>query len=42
MATETAFRPYVDQENAQALNIKGGTTGKFLCGGKEKILVIVE
>lgn len=24
MATETAFRPRVDQENAQALNIKGG------------------
>ncbi|KAL9987229.1 hypothetical protein ACROYT_G001500 [Oculina patagonica] len=24
MATETAFRPSVDQENAQALNIKGG------------------
>ena len=24
MATETAFRPHVDQENAQAVNIKGG------------------
>ena len=24
MATETAFRPRVDQENASALNIKGG------------------
>lgn len=24
MATETAFRPHVDQENASALNIKGG------------------
>jgi len=25
MATDTAFRPYVDQENTQALNIKGGS-----------------
>ncbi|CAH3131926.1 unnamed protein product [Porites lobata] len=24
MATETAFRPHIDQENAQAVNIKGG------------------
>ena len=30
-ATETAFRPHVDQENAQALNIKGGTfSGKLV------------
>lgn len=36
MATETAFRPSVDQENAQALNIKGGNVS----GIKLKLLVV--
>ena len=35
MATETAFRPHIDQENAQAVNIKGGNvSGKRLVSGK--------
>ena len=35
MATETAFRPHIDQENAQAVNIKGGNvSGKGLVSGK--------
>ena len=34
MATETAFRPHIDQENAQAVNIKGGNvSGKRLVSG---------
>ena len=35
MATETAFRPHIDQENAQAVNIKGGNvSGKRLLSDK--------
>jgi len=30
MATETAFRPHLDQENASALNIKGGNISGIL------------
>lgn len=29
MATETAFRPYVDQEYCQSMNLKGGTGRSF-------------
>lgn len=36
MATETAFRPRVGQENAQALNIKGGNVS----GIKLKLLIV--
>ena len=35
MATETAFRPHIDQENTQAVNIKGGNvSGKRLLSDK--------
>lgn len=37
MATETAFRPRVDQENASALNIKGGNVS----GRKLSLLTLV-
>ena len=37
MATETAFRPRVDQENASALDIKGGNVS----GIKLSLLTLV-
>ena len=40
MATETAFRPHIDQENAQAVNIKGGNvSGKRLLSDKHLDLI---
>ena len=40
MATETAFRPHIDQENAQAVSIKGGNvSGKRLLSDKHLDLI---
>ena len=40
MATETTFRPHIDQENAQAVNIKGGNvSGKRLLSDKHLDLI---
>lgn len=36
MATETAFRPRVDQENASALDIKGGNVSGIKLSLKQK------